>query len=168
MEERRCYRCQERGHIQYSCHWNWRRTEENRTWQQICPRVKEVPTRQIAAVLGQRTKRVQGTSDESRPVAEVLVTRRLEEGERLEHRMGAASGEPRMWPVVDLTYESEGPSGVTREDITVEAERVGDNTGVMGTEEWKDLVAALDDVDELGEWLEVMVEESEWGSLWEE
>ncbi|CAK9302124.1 unnamed protein product [Gordionus sp. m RMFG-2023] len=160
MKERRCYRCQERSHIQYSCPWNWRRTEGNRTLQQVCPRVEEVPTRQIAAVLGKLTERVQGTSDESRPVvevlgtrsdesrqvAEVLGTRRLEEGERLEHRMGAASGELRMWPVVDLTDESEGPSGITREDITAEAERVGDNTGVMGTEEWQDLVAVLDEL----------------------
>ncbi|CAK9293137.1 unnamed protein product [Gordionus sp. m RMFG-2023] len=173
-DDRRCYWCQERGHIQYSCPWNWQRTGGNRERRTVCPTIEEVPARQIAVVLGQSAEQEQGTSeeygqgaevretsDESRPVAEVRGTRRSEGGKRIEP---TASEEPRIWPVIDLTDESEGLNGMT----TAESEPVEDSTGVAVTEEWQDLVAGLDDVEELGEWLDIVVEESEWGSLWEE
>ncbi|CAK9294423.1 unnamed protein product [Gordionus sp. m RMFG-2023] len=192
-DERRCYRCQERGHIQYRCPWNWeRRADGNRTGlQRAQARVEEVPARQIAGIVGARTEQVRSGeskpvagiprtrrdeeegSGESRPVTEIPGTRRDEEEQR-EHRPRTASVDRRIWPIVDLTVKSEATNDITvGNDITrgegiAAAERIVTNQGVMGIEEWRDLVAVLGDVDELGGWLDVMVEDSEWGNLWEE
>ncbi|CAK9300005.1 unnamed protein product [Gordionus sp. m RMFG-2023] len=110
----------------------------------------------------------------SRPMAEIHGTRRDEEDEQEpEHHQREAHVDQMVWPVVDLTTENETPNEVaaennlTRREVTEDtaAERMGNSQGVMETEELRDLAVVLDDVegfdDELGGWLDVMINESE-------